>query len=109
MIGHETFEDLADPPRCMGLRKPLDGPRCPTLIKCGLASPPSCSASSCPFLAAGRPCPFVKKAAKTRRAGGLQPDGFSLEQPAEEQTSMRFSPEPEVVAHRHGVGNVHRG
>merc|ERR1719453_483784 len=47
MMATETLEDLADPPRCMGLRKPLDGPRCPTLIKCGIAAAPCCSVRTC--------------------------------------------------------------
>jgi len=90
MIETETFEDLADPPRCMGLRKPLDGPGAPTLIKCGLASGPCCTPSNCPFLSKGRMCPFVKKAAANRRS--------------EPQTAMFFSPQPAS-----GILARHRG
>lgn len=49
MIETETFEELADPPRCMGLRKPIDHPGCPTLIKCTLASSHCCTTRNCPF------------------------------------------------------------
>jgi len=63
-----TFQDFTDPPRCMGLRKPLDGPGAPTLIKCSPACVPCCTPSSCAFLSKGRICPFVKKAAADRRA-----------------------------------------
>lgn len=92
----ETFEDLADPPRCMGLRKPHDGPGCPTLIKCCLASSSvCCSPDTCPFLAQRRQCPFVKRAAQHRRA--------------EEQTTMRFSPEPTPHAATRQSGGHLRG
>lgn len=96
MIEAETFEDFADPPRCMGLRKPLDGPGYPTLIRCGLAgsSGPGCSPMNCPFLARGRSCPFVKRAAQSRRA-------------EEHCTSTRFSPEPPSASlTRHGGGTL---
>lgn len=67
LIETETLEDLADPPRCMGLRKPLDGPGCPSLIRCGLATVPSCSPSNCPFLARRRQCPYVRRARNNRQ------------------------------------------
>lgn len=62
VIETETLEELADPPRCMGLRKPVDGPGCPSLIRCGLATVPGCSPSNCPFLARRRQCPYVRRA-----------------------------------------------
>jgi hypothetical protein len=87
MLEAEAFQDLADPPRCMGLRKPVDRPGRPTLIKCGLPSRPCCSVDTCPFLANGRPCPFVKRFGADRGRD-------------EEQTLARFNTEP--TPHRVG-------
>jgi hypothetical protein len=89
VIETETFEDLADPPRCMGLRKPLDGPGCPSLIRCGPATVPTCSKSNCPFLARGRQCPYVRRA----RAR----DTCAIE---EHSTVTHFN--PHVASTRHG-------